>query len=331
MIIKFFDLKKNLKNNINFFLLYGANSGLIEETINITLKPSLSKNIYNYDENEILSNVDEFKEGILTKSFFEKDKLVIISRASDKILNVIEDIFDKNIEDFKIIIKTGILEKKSKLRKFFESEKNLIIVPFYEDNYQSLAFIAQNFFKENKIGISNQNINYIVERARGNRINLKNELKKIKNYCQNKKSIELEEISKLTNLSENYDISELVNQCIAKNKNKTLHILNENNSLFEDNILILKTFLNKLKRLKKLKIVLEEKNNIDNALSTFRPTIFWKEKDIVKQQLKNWSLSQIRYFIKQICDLELLIKKNSEISNNIISDFILEKLKPSNN
>ena len=331
MIVKFFDLKKNLKDNINFYLLYGPNSGFIEETINNLLKPNLSTNIYNYDENEILSNIDEFKEGIFSKSFFDEDKLVIINRASDKILNVIEEIIDKNIKDLKIIIKSGILEKKSKLRKFFENDKSVFIIPFYEDNYQSLAIIAQNFFKEKKIGISTQNINYIVERAKGNRINLKNELKKIENYCRKKKSIEFNEISKLTNLSGNYDVTELVNQCIAKNKNKTLHILNENNSVFEDNILILKTFLYKLKRLKKLKVELETKNNVDTAISSFKPPIFWKEKDLIKQQLKIWSLFQIRLFIKQISDLELLIKKNSEISSRIINNFILEKLKPSNN
>tara|TARA_Y100000992_G_scaffold201309_1_gene137273 strand:+ start:322 stop:1317 length:996 start_codon:yes stop_codon:yes gene_type:complete len=331
MIIKSFNLKENLKKNINFYLLYGLNSGLIEETTNNILKPNFSKNVFNYDENEILSNKNEFKESILSKSFFDKDKLIIINRASDKILNVIEEIIDKNINDLVIIIKTGILEKKSKLRKFFESNQNVIIVPFYDDNYQSLSIIAQNFFKEKKIGISTQNINYIIERAKGNRINLNNELKKIENYCQNKKSIEFNEISKLTNLSENYDISELVNQCIARNKNKTLHILNENISVFEDNILILKTFMYKLKRLKKLKIELEKKNNVEMALSSFKPPIFWKEKDIIKQQLKIWPLFQIKLFIKQINDLELLIKKNSEISNRIINNFILEKLEiPSN-
>ena len=331
MIIKSFNLKENLKKNINFYLLYGLNSGLIEETTNNILKPNFSKNVFNYDENEILSNKNEFKESILSKSFFDKDKLIIINRASDKILNLVEEIIDKNINDLVIIIKTGILEKKSKLRKFFESNQNVIIIPFYDDNYQSLSIIAQNFFKEKKIGISTQNINYIIERAKGNRINLNNELKKIENYCQNKKSIEFNEISKLTNLSENYDISELVNQCIARNKNKTLHILNENISVFEDNILILKTFMYKLKRLKKLKIELEKKNNVEMALSSFKPPIFWKEKDIIKQQLKIWPLFQIKLFIKQINDLELLIKKNSEISNRIINNFILEKLEiPSN-
>ena len=331
MIVKFFDLKKNLKKNINFYLLYGPNSGLIEETINTILKPNLSVNIFNYDENEILSNIDEFKEGIFSKSFFDEDKLIIISRATDKILHIVEEIIDKNIKDLKIIIKSGVLEKKSKLRKFFETNKNIITIPFYEDNYQSLASIAEKFLKEKKIGISTQNINFIAERAKGNRINLKNELEKIENYCLKKKSIEFSEITKLTNLSENYDITELVNQCIAKNKKKTLHILNENNSVLEDNILILKTFLYKFKRLKKLKKELETKNNIDVAISSFKPPIFWKEKDLIKQQLTVWSLSQIKFLIKEIGDLELLIKKNSELSSRIINNFIFENLELSNN
>ena len=326
MIVKFFDLKKNLKSNINFYLLYGPNSGLIEETINNTLKPNLSINIFNYDESEILSNLDEFKDGIFSKSFFDKDKLIIINRATDKILHIIEEIIDKDIKDLKIIIKSGVLEKKSKLRKFFETNKSVIIIPFYEDNYQSLTSIAQIFFREKKIGISAQNINYIAERAKGNRINLNNELEKIENYCQKKKSIEFSEITKLTNLSENYDISELVNQCIAQNKRKTLHILNENNSVFEDNILILRTFLYKLKRLKKLKNQLEITNNIDTAISSYKPPIFWMEKDLIKQQLKIWSLSKIKLLITQVNDLELLVKKNSEVSICIINNFILENL-----
>ena len=331
MIVKFFDLKKNLKNNINFYLLYGLNSGLIEETINNILKPGLSINIFNYEENELLSNIDEFKDGIFTKSFFDKDKLIIINRATDKILHVIEEIINKDIKDLKIIIKSGVLEKKSKLRRFFEANKSVIIIPFYEDNSQSLVSIAQKFFKENKIGISSQNINYIAERAKGNRINLKNELEKIQNYSLGKNSIEFNEITKLTNLSENYDVTELVNQCIAKNKKKTLHILNENNSVLEDSIIILKTFLYKLKRLKKLKDELQIQDNIDNAVSSFKPPIFWKEKDLIKQQLKVWTLTQIKSLIIQVSDLELLIKKNSEQSSRIINNFIFENLERSSN
>ena len=131
---------------------------------------------------------------------------------------------------------------------------------------------------------------------------------------------------KLTNLAENYDISELTDQCLARNKKKTLNILNENNPSPEDNILILKTFLYKLKRLKKLKLELEVKKNADTVLSSYKPPIFWKDKDIVKQQLKIWSLSQLKSLINKTNHIELLIKKNSQVSNQIINNFILERL-----
>ena len=199
-------------------------------------------------------------------------------------------------------------------------------MPFYEDTHQSLLFLAQNFFKENKIKISPQNINYIIENSKGNRINLKNELEKIKNFSQKKLSVELNEIIKLTNLAENYNISELTDQCLARNKKKTLNILNENNPSPEDNILILKNFLYKLKRLKKLKLELENKKNTDAVISSYKPPIFWKDKDMIKQQLKIWSLPQIKSLINKTNDMELLIKKNYQASNQIVNNFILDKL-----
>ena len=331
MIVKNFDLEKNLKKNINFFLLYGPNSGLIEETIIKTLKPNFSKNLKNVDESEILADIDEFKEDIFNKSFFENDKLIIISRASDKILNVIEDLMDKNVEDIKIIIKSGILEKKSKLRNYFEKSSNAIISAYYEDNHQSLLLLAQNFFKKKKIKTSSQNINFIIERSKGNRANIKNELEKIANYAQKKLSVDFNEILKITNLAEDYNFSELIDQCLAKNKKKTLNILNENNSSNDENILILKTFLYKLKRLKNLKTELQIKKNSDVVISSYRPPIFWKDKDIIKRQLEIWSLDQIKTLIKKTNDIELLIKKNSQISSQIINNFILEKLELTNN
>ena len=331
MIIKNFDLKNNLKKNINFYLLYGPNNGLIEDTINQVLKPNFSKNIYNYDESEILSNVDNFKETVLNKSFFDNDKLIIISRATDKILKIIDEILEKKIDDLKVIIKANILEKKSKLRNFFEKNTNTIIVPNYEDNSQTLIYLAQNFLKNKKIKISPQNINFIIERSKGSRINLKNELEKIASYSEKKLSINLNEIVKITNSNSNYDASELADNRLALNKKKTLMILNENNPSLEDNIIILKTFLYKLKRLKKLKVELSSKKDLDYVLSSYKPPIFWKDKNLIKHQLQIWSLEQIKSLIRKINNLELLVKKNSQISNQLMNNFILEKLDRVNN
>ena len=326
MIIKFYDLKKKFNKNTNFYLFYGQNAGLIDETINNTIIPNSSKNVNYYEENEVINNGDVFKEEILNRSLFEDSKLIMISRVTDKILPTIEEIIEKNINDVKILLRTVVLDKKSKLRNFFEKNSKTIIVPFYEDNNQTLSILAQNFFKEKKINISSENINLIINRSKGDRLNLKNELEKIFNFARDKKSISTEEIIKLTNLAENYDISELIDQCLSKNKKKTINILNENNLSSEDNILILKIFLFKLKRLKKLKETMIAEKNIEKVLSSYKPPIFWKDKDFIKKQLQNWSLDQINSLLKDINQLEILIKKNSQISNLITNNFILEKV-----
>jgi len=326
MLIKFHDLKNFKKDTINYYLFYGPNTGLIEETINKFFKPIYTKNIINYDESELLNNIHLFKEMIFNKSFFENEKFIIINRASNKILEIIEELIESQITDLKIIIKVGVLEKKSKLRSFFEKNKSVVITAFYEDNYQSLSLMAQNIFRENKINVSGEIINLIVERSKGNRINITNEIEKILPFAKKNNKINFKDVLKLTNLAENYNISELVKYNLSKNKKKTLNILNENNIISDENILILRTFLNNLKRLKSLKVKLNNNKNIDQVLSSSRPPIFWKDKEIIKQQLNVWSLTEIKLLINKVNDLELEIKKNNQVSDQILNNFIIENL-----
>ena len=330
MIVKNFDLNKHVNSDKNFFLLYGVNTGLINETINKYFKQNYLDNIIIYDEAEAIYNMNLIKELIFNKSFFDDKKLIIINKATDKILYLIEELVENNIKDIKILLKSNKLEKKSKLRSFFEKEKNLIICAFYEDNYQSLLSIIQKTFREKRINVSNESINLIIERSGGDRINIINELNKIVLYAKNNNKVSLDDVIKLTNLSKNYDISELVNQNLLKNKKKTINILNENNLNTEENILILRTFLNKLKKLKNLKINLEKNKNIEQVLSSTRPPIFWKDKEIIKQQLNALSLNEIKYLINKVNDLELKIKKNYQISDQILNNFILENLESTN-
>ena len=151
MQFKVHELKKKLDNKINYYLLYGPNIVLIEETIDKIFKPVFPKNIINYDEAELLSNIGAFKEMIYNKSFFSDEKFIIINRASNKILNIIEELVESEITDIKIVIKAGLLEKKSKLRNYFEKNKSTIISAFYEDSYQSLLLMLKNVLREKKI------------------------------------------------------------------------------------------------------------------------------------------------------------------------------------
>jgi len=331
MILKSFELSKiNLEKN-NYFLLYGENEGFKNDVIKKIFEEKIQENPYRYEEDEIFNNKESFFNKVLSKSFFEEKKIIIISRVTERIKELIEEIIDKQVEDIKIILNSGILEKKSKLRNFFEKNKKTICIPFYNDNAQTLNVIINNFFKSKKIPVSQQSINLLIGRCRGDRKNLQNELNKIENYSKNKKNINIEELLKLTNVAENYNVSELIDNCLSKNLSKTVNILNENNYSTEDCILITRTLLIKSKRLLKIKKEMENNKSIDETISSFKPPIFWKDKEIVKHQVKNWSTNSIENLIYQINEIELLVKKNSINSINILSDFIINEASLINN
>jgi DNA polymerase-3 subunit delta len=322
MIIKSFEINKiNLDLN-NLFLLYGKNNGFKNEfTKNIIKKKN---NVFNYEEKDILDNKDNFIEELLTKSLFDDQKIIIIKRSTDKILNIIEDIFSKKIKDI-IILNADNLEKKSKLRSFFEKDKELICIPFYPDNEQTLSKLAYNFFKSKNIGIAQANINLIINKCNGDREALLNELNKIEHYAKKGKKISSDKIIKLTNLNENHSILELVDNCLAKNKKKIIDILNENNFNNEDCIIITRFFLNKSKKILQLSTEFEKNKNIELTISTAKPPIFWKDKEITKKQVRQWKPENIKKLIYRLNEIELLIKKNLNISVNLITDFILEQ------
>ena len=323
MIIKSFEINKINLNLNNLFLFYGKNEGFKNEVTKNILKNK--SNIINYEEKEVLENEDNFIENLLTKSLFDKEKILIIKRATDKILKVLEKITEKNIEDIKIVLNADVLEKKSKLRSFFEKDKRLVCVAFYPDDDRTLSKLAYSFLKDKKISISPSNINLIVNKCSGDREKLQNELQKIEFFSKNGKQIDYENISKLVNLNENHNISELIDNCLAKNKKKIISILNENNFSNEDCITIIRFFIIKAKKLLALSKTFETNKNIDLTISSAKPPIFWKEKEITKQQIYKWKSKSIKQLIYTLSEIELQIKKNINNSINLITDFILSQ------
>ena len=320
MIIKSYQINPTIHN---LLLFYGKNEGLKNEIIKNIIRDK--KNINNYDEKEVLENEYNFVENILTKSLFDDEKIIIIKRSTDKILKVIESLNSKKLDDITIIINADNLEKKSKLRSFFEKNKETICIPFYPDTDQTLSKLAYDFLKGRKISISQSSINLIINKCSGDREALYNELNKIDFYTKNGKKITTEDIMKITNLIENHSVSELVDNCLAKNNKKIINILNENNFNNEDCILITRSLLNKSKKILQLVKEFENNKNIELTISSAKPPIFWKDKEITKQQIKKWKPENIKDLIYKLTDIELLIKKNLNNSINFITDFILEQ------
>ncbi len=322
MIIKHFELTEDKISKFNYYLFHGKNEGLKKEIIERNFIKNFNGNIDKYDENYLISKKETIISELLSKSLFENRKIIIISRVTDKIIKIIDEIVRRNLDELIIILKSEILEKKSKLRQLFEKEKKLASIALYEDTSRDLTRIITEFLNFNKIRLSQESINLLVNRASGDRENLKIELEKIYNYSITNKDIDISKIKVLTNLAENYSVSELAENFLLKNKKNISKILNENNYSDEDCILILRTILSKSKRLFNILKRNEELNNIDQVISSTKPPIFWKEKESVKVQANSWKLNDLKNKIYEINEIELLIKNNSKNSLNLVSDFI---------
>ena len=322
MIVKSFEIDKLKSLNSNFHLIYGNNEGIKDDIINNFYLRDFNGEVLKYDEHEVLNNIDEFVSNLLTKSLFGNKKIIIISRATDKLYTLINDLLDREIVETKIIIKSSSLEKKSKLRNLFEKESQLICTPVYEDDVRALNYVIQNFLKENSFSLSQEIKNILIDRSKGDRINLKNELSKLKNLSLSKSKLSIDDVNKLSNLAENYSVFELSDNYLAKNSKKVSNILNENNYSSEDCILIIRTILNKCKRLLKIRNEIDNNMGIDQVISSFKPPIFWKEKDIVKRQAQSWSTNEVKEMIFKINELEVLVKKKTVNSMLFVSNFV---------
>ena len=337
MIIKSYEVQKNSSNlsKYNFYLLYGENVGLkndIRDIIKIATKQKDDKiEILSLYENEILNNEENFYNFVYSGSLFGNKKIITIFEATDKIIKKICNVFDKSPENILVIIFSGILEKKSKLRNFFEKSKETICIPCYLDSEKDLEIIAQSEFRKNNISLSRDAINLLIEKSNSDRNNLRNEIEKIKSYSLNKKNLELNEIKSLINFSGDYKSDILVNECLCGNISQYKKIISELYVNTFSQILLLRILSNKAQRLLKIKEQKNESNNLDNLINDAKPSIFWKEKPLVKKQLSLWSLNELKKMVSGINNTELLCKKNPQISKAIFFNFFLEICTKTNN
>ena len=336
MIIKSYQVQNNKSNFLkcNFFLFYGENLGL-KKDIRKIVKAEINQkknveDLFLY-ENEILNNEKNFYNLIYGGSLFSEKKIITIYNATDKISEKINDIYEKYPENTYIIIFSEILEKKSKLRIFFEKNKKAICIPCYLDNEKDLAAIARLELKKYNIILSQEIINLLIEKSNSDRNNLRNEINKIHSYSLGKKKIGLAEIKSLINFSGEYKSDIFINECLCGNIKQYKKIISELFSNTINQIFLFRILSIKIQRLLRIKEQEDKLNSIDNIINNTKPPIFWMEKPLIKKQLSIWSLGDLKKTINEINNTELLCKKNPNISKVIFFNFFTEICKKANN
>jgi len=326
MLIKSYEILKKDLNFLNSFLIYGENTGLkqdiVKSVIGLKEKKKIKYKQFKFEEGEIIKNQNDFFNLIFSGSLFDKKKVIFVNRTTDRLFNLISEISKKDIKDILIFFEADQLEKKSKIRNLFEKDKNLVCIACYQDNNFDLIKIINDEIKQTKIKLSTESINLLIERASGDRNNLRNEVNKLKSFALDKQMVSYDQVKELTNMVGNYQNDYIVNICLNGDKKKLNKILRENNFSFEDFLILLKIFSKKIHRLLKIKIFNRLEKNLDQIFNQIRPPIFWKEKEDVKKQVRLWNEKKLNLIIKKINEIELNCKKNHELATNITLDFL---------
>ena len=318
MIFKSFIIEQDKKffKNKKIFLFYGENLGMKNNFKNIIKSDNTENEILRFNQDEILRNKAVLIEELNNVSLFaDKKKIFIVDQLNDKFLEILKEIETK-IDDQKIFLFADALEKKSKIRNYFEKSKNCGIVACYIDNDITIKKIISDELREFE-GLTNNNINMIIENSNHDRVKLYNEVGKIKTYFQNKK-IDTENLEKILDLKINDDFGKLRDEALKGNKIKTNKLLSETILESEKNILYLNTIN---QRINKLFDILEDSNstkNLNVAIDNSKPPIFWKDKPNIIEQAKKWNKSKLRQVYKKTYDLEIQTKSSSMIDNKIL-------------
>ncbi len=315
MIYKSYLIEGNidlLKENI--ILFYGENLGLKDDLKNKIKDNKKEASILIYNQDDILKNEDLFFNEILNESLFEEKKIFFINEATDKILNIIENIRDK-IDNHEIFLFSEILEKKSKIRNYFEKDKKLAAVACYNDNEITIKKIIQERLK-GFTGLSSQNINTLIENCGLDRSKLKNELEKIIIFFSDKK-INDGNLDELLNIKENNNFNSLKDEAMNGNKIKTNKLLGDTIFEKEKNILYINLINQRLMKLSAL-IEMTKLTNIDKAISEIKPPIFWKDKPFYIAQIKKWNSQKIKNILNSTFNLEVTVKSNSSINHDLL-------------
>ena len=323
MILKSYIVEQNIKilENYRATLIYGENNGIKDDVKEEIKKKNKDTDIINFFENELFKN-NFLYENIANPSLFNEKKIIFIQEASDKIFEQIEECLEKENNEIKIYIFADKLEKKSKLRNFFEKDKRLAIFPCYEDNERTLISYINNRLKNYK-GLTGEITNIIINNSNMDRSVIKNELEKIIGFFLEKK-INKEQILELLNVKHNTQFDEIRDKALMGEKLKINKLLSETEIMQDETFFYLNSLNYRIIRLHEITKISQGNNNYDDILESVKPPIFWKDKPIILQQLRKWSLKKLEAMLVKIGKTEVLMKKNSSIRNDIvIKDLIL--------
>jgi len=325
MIFKSYIIEQNIENikKFNVFLFYGENQGL-KKDFKEQIKSYYNNNeILNLFQEEILKNSSLLVNEIKNKSLFNDEKIIFINEANDKIVSIVDDLFNI-IKDEKIFIFADNLEKRSKLRNIFEKSKDCGVVPCYQDNEITIRKIVSSELTNFK-GLTPEIINTIIQNTGLNRDKIHNEIEKIKS-CFKEKIIDTQKLEQLLNIKVNENFNALKDEALKGNQKNTNRLLADTIFEFENSVFYLNLINQRVNKLFEIEDLKKDNSNLEMIIANLKPPIFWKDKPIIIEQAKKWNKDKLKLAQKKTFDTEIKIKSDSTIRKDLLIKNLLIEL-----
>ena len=317
MIFKSYILEEKIQlaNNHKMILFYGENQGLKKEFKQKLKILNANHEILNLYQDEIIKNKNILINEVSNKSLFAEKKIIFINETNDKILDIVEEI-NNSIEEEKIFLFSDVLDKKSKLRNYFEKSKSLGVSACYLDNEITIRKIIMKKLN-NYQGLTSEIINLIIQNTGFDRDKVNNEINKIKS-CFKEKKIEQEKIDLLLNIRSNDDFNLLKDEALNGNKINTNKLLADTVFEVEKGTYYLNTINQRINKLNEIDNMKQENSSIEILISNLRPPVFWKDKAMLIQQSKKWNKRKLLKVLDKTYKLEIEIKSNSAVKKDLL-------------
>ncbi len=318
MILKSYIVERNIAalKKYQATLLYGENIGIKDDIKEAIKNENKQSEIITFFEEDIVNN-NILYENIFNQSLFSENKIIFIEEASDKIFNQLTECLEKENKEIQIYVFANNLEKRSKLRNFFEKDKKLAIFACYEDNERTLINYVSTRLNNYK-GLTGEIVNLIINNSNSNRKVIKNELIKIRDFFTEKK-LNKGQVLELLNIKNDSGFDDIRDKALMGEKSKINKLLSETEILNDESFFYLNNLNYRISRLYEIKKISgENKYNYEDVLESAKPPIFWKDKPIINLQLRKWSLAKLEEILIKIGETEILMKKNSNLRNDII-------------
>ena len=318
MILKSYLVEKDITLLDKYFitLIYGENIGMKDDIKNEIKKFFNDYEKITFTQDEILKDYRILNEQVDNTSLFSQKKIIFISEISDKIKDLISEILENRKSDIKIFLFAQNLDRKSAVRRNFEKNKEVGIIACYQDNERTLSdYVRKNL--EGYRGLSQQMINFLISNSGLNRKTLFHEINKIKSLFSDK-NIDIKKLPELLNNNNNLDFDDLRDYCLSAEKEKLNYSLGSVTFQNENAYFYLGILGARIEKLLNLNYLLKKEKNLDKAIDTIKPPIFWKDKPIFYKQMKKWNIKKLKEAKGTLFKTELKIKKNANLNNNVL-------------